>query len=221
MATTSKADAAVAVRQPRAIIYGAFRLTADGLQVSGKGEFGDWEAALHAVDYLEEKSPFWKADLFAYAQTRTDWEGVIDAVIDAGQFTKRSVDQYRYVSKAVPAADRMEGLSFSHHEAVAALPSVDKKHFLHKAKREHLSVSELKGEIRKVRHRKILKGQASELAKLEAEASDHAWEASAACRAIMRDDGKQALQQIKIARRALDHCEEAIGKLRKAQGKKS
>lgn len=207
------------VRQTKALTFGAFSLAADGVTVKGKAEFGDWEAALHAVDYLEQKSPFWKADLFAYAQKRSDWEGLLDAVIDAGTYTQRTVDQYRYVSKNVPPAERVEGLSFSHHEAVAALPSGDKKIFLARAKRDHLSVSELKAAVRKVRHVKILKGQASELAKLQARVAQHADTAIEECRAITRDDCKKAEAAIKRAGRALEDCAEAVAALRKATGK--
>lgn len=215
-----KADA-VAVRQPRAIVYGAFRLTADGLVVHGKGEFGDWSDAVAATEYLETKSPWWLADLLEYAHKRPDWEGLIDSVIDAGTFTKRTVEQKRWVSRNVPAEDRVEGLSFAHHEAVAALPSGDKKIFLKKAKTEHLSVAELKATVRKVKHRKILRGQASELAVLQTKVADLAWDAVDACKAIAREDAKHAEKSIKLARRLLDECESAVTKLRKAQGKKA
>lgn len=215
----TKTDA-VAVRQPRALTFGAFHLTADGVTVKGKPEFGDWDSALAAADYLELKCPFWKADLFAYAQTRPDWEHLIDAVIDAGTYTKRTVDQYRYVAKNVPAENRMEGLSFSHHEAVAALPSGDQKIFLKKAKSEHLSVAETKAAVRKVRHTKILRGQASELAKAQDRVALYAENAIEACRAITRDDCKKAEKSIAAARRALDDCENAVAIFRKATGKK-
>lgn len=211
---------AVAVMQPKALTFGAFHLTIDGLRVHGKAELSDFVKALNTAVVLEQSAPFWKADLFAYAEKRKDWEGLLDSIIDSEKFALSSVYEYRRVAKAIPPENRVDGVSFGHHQAVAALPVIDQQHLLKKAKSHHLSVSQLKHEARKLRTRKILKGQAAELAKLETEARDHAWEAAAACRAIMRDDGKQAIQQIKIARRALDACEEAIGKLRKAQGRK-
>lgn len=209
---------AVAVRAPKALIFGAFHLTADGVTVKGKPEFGDWDSALAATDYLEIKSPFWKAELFAYAYTRADWKDLIDAVIDAGTYTLRTVDQYRYVAKNVPPEDRVEGLSFSHHEAVASLPSGDKRIFLKKAKTEHLSVAELKAAVRKVRHTKILRGQASELAKAQDRVALYAENAIEACKAITRDDCKKAEKSIAAARRALDDCANAVVVFRKAIG---
>lgn len=215
----SKPDA-VAVRQPAPIKFGGIHLTADGVTFHGKPEFGDWSAALNAADYLEQRSPFWKARLFEYAYTRPDWEHLIDQVIDAERYTKRTVDQMRYVARNVRPEEEVPGLSFSHHEAVAALPSGDKRHLLTKAKRDHLSVAELKTEVRRVRSVKLLKGQASELEKASERVRAAAWDAALACREISHNECAKAEKKIAAARRALDHCEAAVKALRKAQGKK-
>lgn len=201
--------------------FGGIHLTADGVSFHGKPDFGDFVSALSCAKYMGEKAPFWEADLLTYAATRPDWEGILDSVVDAGKFTKRTIDQYRYVSKNVPQEDRVDGLSFSHHEAVAALPSGDKRIFLAKAKREHLSVAELKHAVRKVKSRKIIKGQAGELAALSEKVRNLAWDAVDACKAIARDDAKHGLAKIAEARRILDHTEKAVRAFHKAQGKKT
>ena len=153
-----------------AIKFGGFGLGADGLTVTGKPDFADYESAMRCAVYLEQHAPWWKADLLEYGHKRADWEGLIDAVVDASSFTASTVSQYRYVARSVPAHERVEGLSFSHHEAVAALPSPDKRYYLDQAKREHLSVSALKQTIRSERTTtKILNGQASELAQAHAD----------------------------------------------------
>lgn len=211
---------ALAVAGPKPIVIGGFSLAAEGLIVKGKPEFGDWEAALHAARYLEEHAGFWKADLLEYGHKRVDWASFLDAVVDAGTFTKSTVSQYRYVSRAVPVGNRVDGLSFSHHEAVASLPLADQRPQLERAKREHLSVSALKQAVRKSKGlRRILKGQASELAKAQDAVTVAAHDAAAACREIVADDCRQAEKTLGKARRALDGCEAAIGKLRKVQGR--
>ncbi len=210
----------VAIRSMPPIKFGGIHLTVDGVQFHGKPDFDDFDSALSCAKYMGEKAPFWEADLLAYAATRPDWEGILDAVVDAGRFTKRTIDQMRYVSKNVPPEERVEGLSFSHHEAVAALPSGDKRIMLTKAKRDHLSVAELKQAVRKVKHKKILKGQASELATASEKVRDLAWDAVTACKEIAKDDAKNAMKWIKTARRALDETEAAVLLLYKAQGRK-
>ncbi len=210
---------AVAVRQPKALVFGGLSLTGDGLVVEGKPKFTDWRDAINATVYLEEKTPRWSAALLAYGRKREDWAQWIDQVIDSGTFTKRTVDQYVYVHNNTLPEDWVDGVSFSHHAAVVALPSADKRILLRKAKTDHLSVSELLSEVRKVRHVKILKGQASELAKAQDRVARYAEHAIEACRGITRDDCKKAERMITHARRALDSCEAALVVFRKAVGK--
>lgn len=214
---------AVAVPAPRALKFGAFQLTADGLRVVGRPEFSDYEQALGAASYLGEKAPFWKADLLEYGHNRKEWAGLIEAVVDAEKFTAATVSQYRYVARSVPAENRVEGLSFSHHEKVAPLSPADQRRYLKRAKQEHLSVAELTQVIKKEQHKakRVIRGQAAELSALHAAVADAAYDASQACKAIPRDDGKDAYTHLRAARTALDTCEAAIKKLKAAQGKPS
>lgn len=216
---TPKPDA-VAVRTPKALTFGAFHLTGDGLKVQGKAEIADFTSALSAVTYLESASPFWKADLLAYARQREDWAEALDSIIDAEHFTKGSVDEYVRVAKAIPPEARVEGVSFGHHQAVASLPHTQRLPLLKRAKREHLNVSELRREVRKTKARRIIKGQSGELAKLQAAIADHVHDAIEACREIMREDCKHAAKAIEKARHHLDGASVAVAKLKKAQGAK-
>lgn len=210
----------LAIRFPQDSQTDAIHLVPSGVVVLGSPSFGDYEDAMRTAVYLTDKAPFWKADLIAYAYTRKDWAGLIDAVIDAGTFTRATVAQYKYVANAVPPKDRVEGLSFSHHEAVASLATPDKRRYLERAKREHLSVSALKQVVRKDKKvRKVLKGQASELAKAHDAVAESAFNAAHACKEIAMHDCQDGEKKIKLARRYLDACEAALVKLRKAQGK--
>ena len=208
--------------QARIIEFGAIGLGPNGSVVpTGEPDFSDYSNAMNFALYCEENGPFWVAALLEYGYQRPDWDGVIDGVIDAGRFTARTISQYRSVHKRVPPHERVEGLSFSHHEAVAALPTPDKRYYLEQAKREHLSVSALKQTIRSERTTtKILNGQASELAKAHADIVIAAREAQDACREIPHQDAAHAEQKISEARNALDAAEEAVATLRKAQGRK-
>jgi len=200
---------------------GGFSLTATGVTVSGNPAFGSWESALDLAVYMEQRSPFWKADLLVYANKRPDWGGFIDAVIDAGTFTESTVQQYRSVAKRVPAENRVEGLSFSHHEKVASLPVEDQRKYLDKAKAEHLSVSALDRVVKKARKvKRVLSGQATELAKAYDAVVEAAHEAAEFCREIPAHDAKDAERKIGRAIAALSKCDTALVKLRKAQGKK-
>lgn len=208
---------------PRDITFegedGAFHLTPVGVVVKGKPAFGEWENALEMAVYLEERSPFWKADLLEYGHHRPDWSSFLDAVVDASKFTESTVRQYRHVAKSVPRSHRVEGLSFSHHAEVASVPADEQREYLERAKRDHLSVSALRQVVMKGKKiRRILKGQASTLAKAHNVVVAHAHEAADVCRAIPSQDCKDAEKLLTKARRELDRVESAITAYRKAQG---
>lgn len=209
---------------PRAITFegasGGFKLTKTGVIVTGDPEFGDWENTMDFADYAEQKSPFWKAGLLNYAYSRAEWLPFLDAIVDRWALTPKTLDQYRSVDRRVPKANRVDGLTFSHHEAVASLPSDDEGAYLEEAKRGHLSVSALK---QKIRHEKpikrVLRGQDGALAKAQRAVAEHAHEAAHLCRQIAAHDCQDAEKMLVKARRELDKAEDALGKLRKAQGK--
>ena len=200
------------------IKFGAIHLTVEGVTIQGKPAFSDFESALACASYLEERSPFWKARLFAYARTRPDWEKLINQVIDAGRYTKRSVDEYVYVANNVPPENVVEGVSFSHHHVVSSLPSGDQRQWLETAKTEHLSTAELRRKIRKSKRVTVLRGQAKQLADLQAAIQDAAESAAEACYTIPRQDATHGEQYLSEARNHLDTCEEALMALRKLAG---
>ena len=51
-----------------------------------------------------------------------------------------SVKNFGWVAKHVETSRRRDVLTFGHHEAVAALPAAQQKHWLERAARERLSV---------------------------------------------------------------------------------
>lgn len=199
---------------------GGLFLTPQGLKVRGKPAFGSYENAMAVAVYMADKAPFWKADLLEYAHKRADWQGLIDAVIDAGTFTESTVTQYRHVARSIPPERRVEGVSFSHHAEVASLEPSDQVKLLERAKRDHLSVSDLRREVRKEKKvRRVLKGQASELATAHDRVVEHAYEAAGLCREIPLHDCANAERLITKARAELDKTEASVKHYRKVQGK--
>lgn len=201
---------------------GGLHLTPDGLKVVGKPAFSTFENTMHFAVYMAEKSPWWQVDLIGYAKSRADWSEFIDQIIDAGTFTKGTIDQYAHLYKALPPKRRVDGVSFSHHQAVSSVEdATEQRTYLERAKREHLSVSELRQVVRKHRKvRKVLKGQASELAAAQNAITESAYVAAILCHEIPKADCKHAERVLVKVRQELEHTEALIGKLRKAQGKK-
>lgn len=231
MATTSKPRLVKPVKtsvevevSPRSIDFegedGTIVLGTSGIVVRGKPEFGVADRALDFARYMEERAPFWKADLLEYMHGRADWLPFLEAVIDSGSFTKATIDQYRYISRSVPKANRVEGLSLAFHGEVAALPADEQKPILEDAKSNHWSLSELRSKVRKRRKvKKLLRGQASDLAKAQDAVTEAAHEAAHLCREIPMHDCANSERLLAKARAQLEKVESAIEKYRRAQGK--
>lgn len=216
----------IAIAEPRAIIFGdsgkCFKLTPDGLKVEGKPTFPSFRETLHAARYLEERSPFWMVDLLAYAKTRPDWERWLDQIVDAERYTKKSADRMASLGKRIlPPGQRVDGMSLAHHAAVVTLSPEAQVEVLEAARADHLSADETFERVKKLRGKqRILRGQASELAKAQEKVQTYADAAVDACKAIARDDSKHAEKCIALARRNLEWCADAVTALRKAQGRK-
>lgn len=210
---------------PKAITFesdaGSIALTATGVSVKGTPEFGVYQQSMDLAIYFDAHAGIWKADLLEYGHKREDWAAQIEALIDAEKWTLATVKQYRWISRSVKPSNRIDGVSFAHLGAVASVPSEDQKPYLERAKREHLSVSALKSVIRKERKvRRVLSGQASDLAKAHDAVVHYAHDAAEVCREIPKHDCQHAEKFLTKARALLDRCEGAIERFRKAQGKK-
>jgi hypothetical protein len=209
---------------PRALKFegeaGGFFLDAKGMTVHGEPEIASWEQALDAARYLNRHAGVWEADLLEYGFSRPDWSGVVEAIVDATKWTAATVKQYRWFARSVPRSNRVDGLGIAYLGAVASVPREDQKEYLDRAKREHLSVLELKAIVRKEKPvKRILKGQASALAKAHDKVAELAHEAASLCREISQHDCQDAEKKLTKARRVLDDCEAAVKAFRKAQGK--
>ena len=211
---------APAVSASPVIHFGAVHLASSGVQLDGQPEFDDWKDAVLCAAYFEEKSPKWLAQLMLHGRDRSDWGDLIYSVLDAGRFTKKSLGTYLSTAKKIDG-DWVEGVSFSHHQAAVSLPAGERRKILNRAKREHLSVPETRALVRKERKvSRVLKGQSSELSKLQDVVTQHAVAAADHCKDIYRADCAKAEAAIKKARYELDGAEVALIKLRKGQGKK-
>lgn len=96
---------------------------------------GDYEAAPWRVAYLL---------LYGDAQGYVD----LDEVAEAYHWERHTLQNMMSVARKFPPGDNVEGLSFSHHEAVCFMDSEDKRlHWLHEALSRGWSVKRLRAEL--------------------------------------------------------------------------
>jgi len=74
-----------------------------------------------------------------YGDIREDWRELLEAYLGPDMLSEKTLRDYRYLAKAVPASSRLDGVGFTHHQAVASLPPEDQRELLERARDEHLT----------------------------------------------------------------------------------
>lgn len=79
-----------------------------------------------------------------YTDTKT-----YEEIADITGYSKKSIQEFKYVADHVPSSIRMEDMTFGHLQQVASLTPDKQELFLNKAVEEKLSVRELRNEIKR------------------------------------------------------------------------
>jgi len=145
----------------RPIVLGCFTLGSDGLEVRGRPTIDEFIATTGFVRRATEAAGWWWVDLIAYADSRPEWQEKLEAVMGEDYLAYSTLKQYRYVGKAIPKDQRVEGVAFGHHQAVAACPQPLRQQLLAQSLLEGWNVSELRKQMRVALRRKVLEGQAT------------------------------------------------------------
>ena len=149
-------------------MFRCFDFSDTGVAVHGRPTFDEAESALDFTLRAVKGSGFWMVDLIKYIESREDWGERRDALISAHTgLTDGTVSVYRSIGKSVPPENRVAGVPFGHHQAVASLEPEEQTEWLEKSKAEGWTQTELKGEIRSSKRLKLLKGSAPSVQQLE------------------------------------------------------
>lgn len=144
---------------PQVFTLGCYTLHATGLTVQGRPTFDEHEDVGRFIQSAHKRSGFWLADHLRYGDSRTDWQQMIDQIVDVTGMSAKTAKNVRAVG-AIPQSRRRADVEFGHHEAVAALPDDEQTHWLAEAASHGWNVRDLRLNIRASRRRKVLEGQA-------------------------------------------------------------
>ena len=126
---------------------GPFLFSPRGLRVIGQPSFARYEAAILIVQEFSDRCQFWLGDLFNYGEKR--WGEMYAQAAQQTGYTEGSLANMKWVAGRVDPDVRHEGLSYSHHVAVAPLPPDEQEAWLDKAESEGLNVQQLRNAIRR------------------------------------------------------------------------
>lgn len=125
--------------------------TETGLSFRGDTPIEVWGALTERLLAAHRKLEFCLADAInfgdrAYGERYAQW-------VDEVGLSKRTIANIAYIGRKVDASRRREGVSFSHHAEVAALPPADQEALLDRAIDQGLTRYQLRDAVREHKHR--------------------------------------------------------------------
>lgn len=150
---------------------GGFTLAEKGLEVRGFPSFEQYQAAGMFIERAHAASGWWLADWIAYGDSRPDWKAEVDQAVDNGDIAPGTRRQYKYIAKAFPPSNRIDGVPFGHHAVVVNVEPVLRKQLLTSAMQHNWSQRELSHAAKQAQGKAsatIVSGQAAEVYEVEA-----------------------------------------------------
>ena len=132
--------------------------TQTGLTIEPGLEQLSWELIGSLLTRVQSGVQWWVGDWMQYGE-QAYGEKYAQAV-DAYEQTGINVDtlrNYQWVSEHVPVVRRLTTLSWSHHQAIAALPPKEQTQWLQEAVKEGWSYRDLRREVDKAERKKNFK----------------------------------------------------------------
>jgi N6-adenosine-specific RNA methylase IME4 len=153
---------------------GRFKLTAVGLEITGKPTYDEWLGVGDFIKRTHRASGFWLADWLRYGDSREEWRERLGQAIDHSELSEKTLLNIRSVA-AIDPSRRRDDVDFSHHVEVAPLEPEEQAEWLGKSAEHGWSVRELRLEIRASRRRQVIDGQASLEGKYRVIYADPPW----------------------------------------------
>lgn len=127
---------------------GPFTFTTSGVQWHGHPTFDQWSTAFAWARKVEGCAQFWLGDLLNYGEHA--YGEKYTQVLDATGYAYATAKNVAYVARHVAPAQRRvdDGVPFSHHAEVAALPPAKQDTWLQRCVEEQPTRDELRSLIR-------------------------------------------------------------------------
>lgn len=123
--------------------------------------YDEWAGVLRLAEHIEAASPWWVCDAIAYGRARfgEDYTQALPTAEEDPHGVRQSrLKQAAWMAEKYPRNQRVPGLSYTHHRAVAELEPLERQALLREAAEQHLSTRQL---IERVRDRQAAIGAES------------------------------------------------------------
>lgn len=122
------------------------KLTATGIVITGEISRDEMMQLGYQIGGMHAAIQWAAGDYLVECERRFEHEA--EALMDALGISLESRGQYRRVSEFIPPAERIDGLSWSHHRAVAHLEPEQRTHYLTEAKEQGWVKRELEAAVK-------------------------------------------------------------------------
>lgn len=119
-----------------------FILTPRGLQINGTPTFAEWAAYGQVLWDMRSAIQWAIADWVRYGEDH--YSERFTQALDIKRISAHTLQNYIWVATRFPVSRRRGNLSFSHHEAVAAIPEDKQDELLTRAVNEHMSREDIR-----------------------------------------------------------------------------
>lgn len=123
--------------------------TATGLELPEGLTFEDWSGVGQVLRHMERSVMWWLGDWWRYGE-RAYGEAASQAAPTG--YSLKTVQTAAWVADQIESSRRLEDLSWSHHQAVAALAPPDADALLEKAEADGWSTRDLRQEVKRQRN---------------------------------------------------------------------
>lgn len=116
------------------------------------------EEALFWLRGMGERNPFFIGDLWGFLKEHFPEE--CPQVMDATLWSESTLDNYAWVAASIPPSERRfdEGVEFTKHQAVAALPAPKRQQLLQEAVDGKLTLSGVRQQVRLLKRKRVAQG---------------------------------------------------------------
>jgi hypothetical protein len=193
--------------QFKALVLGTtLRFTMTGLVINTELSQPDWLTLLDSIRAIKRAYQWIIGDWMLYGFER-EWSNTYDAMAELTGLKAKTVKEYTYICRNIPASIRMDKLSFAHFQLIAPIQADHRTAWIDKAVVDKLSVRDLRDAIQE--HYKLPAGAEAPalLDKVNKRRIDKVWRnlSRGSTEKIKRDD-------LRLIRAWLDEVEKELKK---------
>lgn len=157
---TSKVETDPAILQERPVKLPGWTLGYRSATPIGDPTIVETQNAMLFADAFNDSAPYWKADIVAYVDARTEWGEKASQITAATGYATQTAYNVASAMRHVAQPERELAPTFAHARVVAKLGATEQRRWLKRATAHNWTLRELDQELKASQKRGVLRGGA-------------------------------------------------------------